>query len=219
MRPIHRATAARIEAHLRGEVLCVGGLWIGARDEPTDYRITVCDLSLAMLLLSRKSGLRLACADALELPYSGGSFDHVVYPLVLHHLAGRSVSAGRALVRSALAEGARVLKRGGQVWISELTLSEPLYAVQRLSTPMVRGVLGLLGEPYVAMHTPRFFVEALCSAGLNAAAVEHVRPAGVSRWDLVRPVIAAPWLRIPRWLVPLRATLLRAEKGACAAVP
>jgi len=218
MRPIHRATAARIESQLHGDVLCVGGLWIGARDEAAGYRITVSDLSLAMLWLSRKPGLRLACADALELPFPGGSFDHVVYPLVLHHLAGRSVSTGRALVRSALREGARVLKKGGRLWISELTLSEPLYALQRFSTPLVRGLLGLVGEPYVAMHTPRFFGEALRRAGLNDAVVERVRPPGVSRWDWVRPVIAAPWLRIPRWLFPLRATLLCAEKGSDASV-
>jgi len=213
MRPFHRETASLLAGALDGEILAVGGLWIEADPAALPGRLTTTDLSPGMLFGYRDRCPRLAAADALRLPFPDGRFDHVVFPLVLHHIAGRGAREARRLVGEALDEARRVLKPGGRIWISELPTSSAVYLLQRLGAPLTRALLGAVGEPFVLFHSVAFYRRELERRGFEAATATRIRPDGISALDLVIPVIALPRLRVPRFLYPMRPTLLAAWKA------
>lgn len=211
MSPFHEVTAGRIEEGLHGSVLSVGGLWNSARLSVPDYRLTVLDVSAEMLKRSAREGLELVQGDVRTTDFADGTFDHVVLPLVLHHVAGRNALTARRNVRGILVRVFRMLRPGGRVWISEFCVPRAVYAVEVALAPAVRWGLTLARIPLVVMHTSSFYESALGDAGFGEVCVEHVRPASeLSRW--IRPVIGLPWLRVPRWLYPVRPTLVTARR-------
>ena len=127
MSPYHRRTARRLEAALEGRVLCIGGLWAQIDLEACRCELTVGDISPEMLRFWESERVETKVCDALDLPFEDGSFDHLVYPLVLHHIAGVHGGQARANLRAALQEASRVLKPGGGLWISEFTVARPVY--------------------------------------------------------------------------------------------
>lgn len=211
LRDFHRVVAARLERELRGEVLAVGGLWVEADPRRCDARLAVTDLSTGMLRRYRERVPRAFAADALALPVRSGSFDHVVYPLALHHMAGERVAEGRAQVDRALREAYRVLRPGGRIWISELVVGPAVYRLEEAAQGITRRLLAALDQPFVSFHTSERYVEGLREAGFEAPRMERVHvPAG--RFDAITPIIAAPWLRVPRFFYPLHVALGVARK-------
>jgi SAM-dependent methyltransferase len=116
--------------------------------------------------------IRLRCADLAALPLLDGSADVVSLSFLLHELP---VSASRAC----LCEAARVLKPGGQLWVSEMDFeSEPYTALRRnpLLYSLVRST-----EPYLdeyADYQARSLCADLLAAGfgpvvLGAATGRH----------------------------------------------
>lgn len=214
LRAHHRWTARRLNGALSGRVLSVGGLWREADLGSLPANLVVTDLSPGMLLTFRDRARRLASADALALPFADGAFDHAVAPLVLHHIAGKRVAQARRNLRVALAELRRVLAPGGRVWISELCVSAPVYAAERLCAPLTRALLAAVNEPFVAMHPARVYARELAEAGFTDVAIERPRPEGTGPFDAITPVIAARWFKIPRFAFPLVPTLVSATRGA-----
>lgn len=212
LRAFHVEIARRLEAALHGSVLCIGGPWAQHR-VPAGVRLTIVDLSRGMLDKYRRDGATVALADARALPFGHESFDHVVMPLVLHHVAGRNADEAQAGARAVIAEAARVLRRGGRLWISELCVGRAIYRAERALAPATRGLLDLAGVPLVIMHSARFYRNALREAGLFDAHAEAVEVAGASSLDLITPVIGVPWLKVPRFLYPVTPTLLTARRG------
>jgi ubiquinone/menaquinone biosynthesis C-methylase UbiE len=207
LRAHHRWTAARLNGALTGRVLTVGGLWREADLGGLKANLVVTDLSPGMLRTFRDRALRLTAADALALPLADGDFDHVVAPLVLHHIAGANVAEARRHLRAALREMRRVLAPGGRLWISELCVSAPVYALERFCAPLTRRLLAAVHEPFVAMHPAGVYSRELVAAGFADIAIE--RP-----FDAVTPVIAARWFKIPRFAFPLVPTLISASRSA-----
>jgi ubiquinone/menaquinone biosynthesis C-methylase UbiE len=94
--------------------------------------VTALDIS-PILLKENKGRAKLVVGDAENLPFTGGTFDFVYLVGVLHHLENQ---------KKALLEIDRVLKPGGQIFISEPTkwsLNLPYYWIRRL-------VILLVGE-------------------------------------------------------------------------
>ncbi|MBI5442359.1 MAG: class I SAM-dependent methyltransferase [Deltaproteobacteria bacterium] len=210
MRPFHEATARRIESGLAGSVLCIGGLWSRADLSSRGYRLTVMDASAAMLRHYGSEGVLLVQGDACRIGFPDGTFDHVVLPLLLHHVAGSSAISARRNVREVLGGVARVLRPGGSVWIHEFCVPPAVYGVEILSAPFVRWGLALARIPLVVMHTRGFYRSALVESGFHRVEVETVRPLTASpTW--IRPVIGLPWLTVPRWIYPARPTLITAR--------
>jgi SAM-dependent methyltransferase len=212
MRPFHEVTARKIEAGISGDVLCVGGLWVSA-DIPQDTKIVVLDLSSAMLETWRQRGLNTVQADARELPFTDASFDHVVLPLMLHHVAGNSVKEAQEQGSRVLAEAKRVLRPGGTCWISEFCVGTPVYTLERVLAPVTRRLLALRQMPLVIMHSAHFYQVTLQALDFADITIDAVVAPRSGAWDTITPIIGMPWLRIPRLLYPLTPTLIRARRS------
>jgi ubiquinone/menaquinone biosynthesis C-methylase UbiE len=95
-----------------------------------DNEVTALDIS-PVLLKKNKAKAKLVVGDAENLPFADNSFDFVYLVGVLHHLEDQ---------KKALQEIDRVLKTGGQVFISEPTkwsLNLPYYWVRRLAIRLI----------------------------------------------------------------------------------
>ncbi|MEZ5333285.1 MAG: hypothetical protein R2991_14870 [Thermoanaerobaculia bacterium] len=213
MSPYHRVTAAAIEEGLVGDVLSLGGLWADAGERRDGIRMVVADLSLSMLaMLPPGIGLRAVCDGRLPA-FAEESFDHSVLPLILHHVTDRTFSSARAGATRVLEQVRSLARPGATLWISDFCTGFLVYALQRLCAPLTGRLLGLVGEPLVIMHSAAFYRQALAASGWTEISIQPIAAPDAKAWDLLRPVIAAPWLRLPRWAYPLQPTLIRATAG------
>lgn len=130
------------------------------------------------------------CADAAALPFRPDSFDTVVIPFVLHHVAQDSVRATQTTVDNILSESARVVVAGGRVVVMDLFLEGFFHTVQRSFYAPVRGLLNTLGQPMMFFQNP----VALGAQGLRLEKKEEVP----------FPERIVPTLLIPRWQVNAR---------------
>lgn len=210
-RPRHRLIAARIDASLSGKVASIGGPWLETT-YPTRARITLFDLSFAMLARWSADPVTRVVADAAAPPLRPSSLDHVVFPLILHHLTGRSAAQARSMIRSSIAAVFEALRPGGTVWISEFSISTPVYLAQNAAAPITRMMLGMKGIPLVLMHPGAVYHSMLEETGFADVRVEKIRPDHDSPLDLVQPVIGLPWLVVPKGLYPVDNILVTAKK-------
>lgn len=207
----HRIGAEILHENLSGSVLSVGGLWADARIDGVGFDVTVLDISERMLEHCAARGVRAVLGDARDMSVESGSYDHVVFPLVLHHLTGAGGRDSRLFARRALREAKRVLRSSGTVWVKEIVVPAPVYGAELGLTRVTKRVLRRLGVPLVVLHSLRFWISALREAGFS-----NVTPRWcddpTERWsDLIRPIIGLPALRVPRFVVPVRHVLISGE--------
>jgi len=161
MGTVNELSARYIEEGVSGRVLSIGGTWPRyAPDAIAKLDLVVADVSDEMLRPHREAGISTVLDDARALSFPDDSFDHVVLPLVLHHITEQSWRAARREVHEVLGEVGRVLKRGGRVWISEFSVRRSVYWAEAVAAPITRLVLGFAGIPLVVMHSTEFY----CSA-------------------------------------------------------
>jgi len=207
----HQHTADLLEPRLHGEVLSIGGLWAAANLQRVNARLTVADSSAGMLSQYAGAGLSTLLADARSLPVASDTYDHVVMPLVLHHIAGNNGVQARSQARLALREAVRVARPGGQLWIKEIVVSHAVYVPEIVLSPLTRAALALADIPLVIFHPLAFYRSALLELGCTE--VQSWRSAAASeRWnDWIAPVIGLPRLQVPRFIYPVRYVLVAAR--------
>jgi SAM-dependent methyltransferase len=211
MVPFHRLTAGRIEAGVGGKVAAIGGLWAMAdADRCRELDLTIVDLSPRMLERWSALGYRSVVGDARATPFESASLDHVVFPLVLHHITDGGFRRARREVRRVLVELDRILKPGGRVWISDFSLSTFTYGVEAVAAPITKRLLALAGIPLVVMHPAWFYARELTRAGF--VDIDTFRPKPREAPPYVRPIIGLDQLIITRRLYPLTPILISARR-------
>ncbi|MGB8330099.1 MAG: class I SAM-dependent methyltransferase [Polyangiales bacterium] len=212
MGTVNELSARYIEEGVRGRVLSIGGLWPRySHKAVSELDLVVLDVSEEMLRPHREAGISTVLGDARALSFPDGSFDHVVLPLVLHHITDQSWRAARTAVRDALRQARRVLTSGGRIWISEFSVRRPVYWAEAVAAPITRLVLGLMDIPLVIMHPGEFYRDLLLHESFSDVSVYYPDPPS-ARWrDPIRPVIGLPWLTVPRVLYPVRPLVLSAQ--------
>ena len=208
------AIARAVEDRVRGDVLCIGGVWhaadLDALARRSDLSLTVADLSEQMLERWRDVAKSTVVADARELPFDEGTFDFVVVPLVLHHITDDDADRARDNVARVTHEAKRVLRPGGTLVIIDFDLPGLVYEAQRWLAPVTRRLLALRDIPLVVMHTLEFYERTVRATGFED--VESRTPGGDNPFELMQPIIGLPMLRIPRGLYPLRRFVLSARR-------
>jgi SAM-dependent methyltransferase len=209
-RSYHAEFAAILNGALAGDVLCVGGIYQNA-DLDREPPLSVVDVSAQMLSVWAARGVRVQLGDARRLPVASASIDHVVFPLVLHHITDGRAAASRQNVEACFREAWRVLRPGGTLWAIEILVSDLVYQAELALAPMTRRLLAIKGIPLVIFHSRNFFLTQLGAAGFSERSMAY-STVDTGRWyDLVRPVIGLG-VRVPRILVPVRYGLLRGVK-------
>jgi len=209
-RSYHAEFAAILNRELSGDVLCVGGLYQNA-DLGGGQRFAVVDVSERMLHTWAARGATVQVGDARRLPVAAGSVDHVVFPLVLHHITDGHAKASRQNVGACLTEAFRVLRPGGNVWAVEILVSRVVYGAELALAPLTRAALATQGIPLVIFHSRQFYLSQLAASGFADASV-HYSQADQGRWhDMVQPVVGLG-LRVPKVMVPVKYGLLRGAK-------
>jgi SAM-dependent methyltransferase len=211
MGSVNELVARHIEAGVSGRVLSVGGIWPQYSPEAVSkLDLVVADVSEEMLRPLRETGLFTVLEDARALSFPDGSFDHVVLPLVLHHITEQSWTAARREVAKVVGEARRVLTEGGRIWISEFSVREPIYWAEAAAAPITRLVLSFVDIPLVVMHTTDFYRRVLLRKSFSGVTTYYPDPPS-ARWaDPIRPIIGLPWLTVPRGLYPVRPVVLSA---------
>ena len=212
MRHFHVVTARKLQRALYGKVLSIGGLWAYADLSAVGFKVTVVDISVEMLKHYQEHEVELVQCDARNLKFERDTFDHVVLPLVLHHITGPTGWSARDQVHKVLREAARVLKPGGHLWISEFVLTPLTYALELVATPLTRRLLGFARIPLVVMHSSRFYQEELRDAGFTNVAAERIQSPSAKATDWIQPIIGLKWLVVPRITYPVRPMLILAQK-------
>jgi ubiquinone/menaquinone biosynthesis C-methylase UbiE len=213
MAPFHVVTAARLEEGLSGKVVAIGGIWAQADMRACrDLDLTVVDVSPRMLEHWTAAGFQTIQGDARQTPFDDESIDHVVLPLILHHVTEGSWSESRRQVTRVLDEARRILKRGGRVWISDYSVGPAIYMAQRLASVLTKRILELAGIPLVIMHPQRFYERKLLELGFSDVSTFRPRPLSTSSFDVVTPIIGLDWLRVPRGIYPVKPMLISATK-------
>ena len=209
---VNELSARHIEEGISGRVLSIGGMW--PRHSPqaiSELGLVVADVSEEMLRPHKEAGISTVRDDARALSFPDRSFDHVVLPLVLHHITEQSWRAARREVKKVLGEVGRVLKRGGRVWISEFSVRRPVYWAEAVAAPITKLLLGLMDIPLVVMHTANFYRSVLRREDFSDLASYYPDPPGASWRDPIRPIIGIPWLQVPRAFYPVRPVVLSAK--------
>lgn len=208
-RSYHSEFAAVLNQSLSGDVLCVGGLYQNA-DLEREPPFSIVDVSQQMLDVWGARGQRVQLGDARRLPIDTASVDHIVYPLVLHHITDANAAASRRNVEACFREAMRVLRPGGVLWAIEILVSTPIYWAERALAPLTRAALSARGIPLVIFHSREFYLTRLAAAGFRDATLTYT--SADQPWHrLVRPVIGLRLL-VPRIMVPVKYGLLRAVK-------
>jgi SAM-dependent methyltransferase len=159
-----RAVVARRLPIARGEVLSVGCGWHPGRHlfPSPAFRMTGVDLDEAMIASLRESGeLDDGTAGrAGELPFAAGSFDVVLYRLVLHHVVFQGPLA------PVFEEAARLLRPGGALVAVEPGLWHPVGAGLALANRVGLGP-AVHGTPDDIPLSPRVLMHEARAAGLE----------------------------------------------------
>ncbi len=210
-RSYHLEFGEMLNKALSGDVLCVGGLYDHVDLLSSRFSITVVDVSAKMLSAYESRGAKVRLGDARKLDFPTGSVDHVVFPLVLHHVTGTSAQQARENVLLCFREALRVLRPGGVVWAKEILVRGAIYPLELALAPLTQRLFAIRRVPLVIFHSWAFYQSRLQAAGFADVSLTRSR-AQQGRWyDLVRPVIGLR-LRVPKILVPVSYGLLRGVK-------
>lgn len=210
LRRSYHSEFAAILNRLTGDVLCVGGLYQNA-DIERDPPFAVVDVSEQMLRIWASRGARVQVGDARRLPLDTASVDHVVFPLVLHHITDGQAATSRENVKACLREANRVLRPGGTVWAIEILVSGAVYAVELAFAPVMRAALATQGIPLVIFHSSDFYLSELATAGFADASLSYSGADQGHWYNLVKPIVGLG-LRVPKILVPVKYGLIRGVK-------
>jgi ubiquinone/menaquinone biosynthesis C-methylase UbiE len=172
--------------------------------KPAGAFVVGVDPSLPSLVANRDIDLGLH-ATAAKLPLADQSVDAVIAIYVLHHMVGETISATRANVVAAFAEMARVVKPGGDVLVLEVCPWPLTWIAERVAWTLIRRIVG---PPIDFLFWPPSELVAMGRAAFPGAHLEQ-RRYRMAWMQTFPPVIALPWLKVPRFLYPFDPWVFR----------
>lgn len=140
------------------------------------------------------------CASAIALPLRDQSVDVVLAVYSLHHMVGSSKAETRNTIVNVVEELFRVVRAGGVVFVVEMAPVEPFGFFQDLLWDLSKKVLGSSLDQF--FWTPSRLKKAChkVKGWKDPQIISFTSP----WWVCFPPVFSLPWLKIPRFLYPLR---------------
>jgi SAM-dependent methyltransferase len=199
-------TSRALAGELRGQVVDVGsgGVVNYSSDEITG--LVLVDISTDYPNhVELPAHAVLKTGSAVSLPLANGAHDCLLMQMLVHHLAEGDFSTTRARSQAAFCEAFRVLKPGGKIVVIESTVHAALEFAERISFPLTRRLLQLIGHPMVLQWTPARLCAFAREAGFTNIRATHI-PRG--RWMIF---LGRRW---PTLLVPVTLYKVVATKPA-----
>jgi SAM-dependent methyltransferase len=168
---------------------------------PNWYVIGV-EPSVKSLKANQAVDLRIL-GTAKKMPIATSSVDAVVCFYSIHHMVGERISHTTENVRSALRECRRVLRRGGSLFIFDMSPWWLAWVAQRATWNIVRAVLGRKLDMYF------WHWKALRNLATESLADCTFRTRVFrSRLSITfPPIFSLPWFKLPRALYPMAPRL------------
>lgn len=200
-RQLDLEVARYLNQEVRGRTLAVGGIWDSFEWRPHLSELTVLDLSGQMLRAYCPAGARGMVGDVYAQDFPPGSFDSIVFPMLLHHTAQGGWQESVQRVVDVVGRARSWLDAGGRLFIVEWCPSRAWYLAERVLLPLTRLFLARIGQPLVIAH-PASFYERLLGRRFSRVEARRVEPPGF-RWSATFPLfLNTPWLRLPFFIYP-----------------
>jgi ubiquinone/menaquinone biosynthesis C-methylase UbiE len=140
------------------------------------------------------------CASATALPLREQSADVILAVYSLHHMIGASRMATKSTVMEVLQEFFRVVRPGGSILVIEMAPIEPFGFFQDLFWDLSKKALSSSLDQF--FWTPERLKKACHN--LKGWKDPQIISFASSWWECFPPIFSLPWLKIPRFLYPLR---------------
>jgi ubiquinone/menaquinone biosynthesis C-methylase UbiE len=206
---VHERIKSLLAPHMRGLVLDVGSGGVSDFASDGDRTVVALDNVFEFLRDGRTAGVLNAAGDVRALPLKSGSVDRIIIQHVIHHLTSDLLAENLRNVRAAVAESARVLARGGRLFIIDSTTPRVFDLLQRAVYTISYRLLKALGKPMVFMLSPAALRRMCRESGLDPDTVLTIE------WGEMNEASQAlfPWLRFPLKYTPVRIRLISAVKA------
>jgi ubiquinone/menaquinone biosynthesis C-methylase UbiE len=206
---VHERIKAFLAPHMRGLVLDVGSGGVSDFSSDGGRTVVALDNVFEFLRDARTDGVLNAAGDVRALPFKSGAIDRIIIQHVIHHLTSDLLAENLRNVRAAVAESARVLARGGRLFIVDSTTTRAFDLLQRAVYTISCRVLKALGKPMVFMLSPAALRGICRECGLVPDTVLTID------WGEMNEASQAlfPWLRFPLKYTPVRIRLISAVKA------
>ncbi len=205
---IYRNINPVLTRRVKGRTLSIGsGPVMNFADTNTD-EVVCADISFNMLeKLPARQKLHRVNADARALPFDIGTFDTVVIPFLLHHMAMDSVIDTDKTMAKALGETSRVLRRNGRVIIADLFVSPFIEMVERsFYTPAIV-YLHRSMRPIMYFYSIANFTELLADCRL-AIASDQV----IEMQEKIMPTLLFPKFKVSPKFHPAKFHIIEVTK-------
>ncbi|MGH9919395.1 MAG: methyltransferase domain-containing protein, partial [Nitrososphaerales archaeon] len=200
-RELDMAAARLLEARVSGECLSIGGIWDFFTWEDRLTSLTVLDLSEEMLKEYCPDGARRVVGDFYETSFEKGSFDSVVFTLMLHHTPRGNWRECQSRVEQAVERGREWLRPDGRLFILEYCPHPSVVWAEQALLPVTRRFLARFGQPLVVMYS-RTFYERTLEHNFGTCVATEIHPAGFNYWKWYPIFMSIRWLRVPLVVYP-----------------
>ena len=140
------------------------------------------------------------CASAAVLPLRDQSTDVILAVYSVHHMIGSSKEETQNTVMKVFQEFFRVIRPGGNILVIEMAPIEPFGFLQDFFWDIAKKALGSSLDQF--FWTPNRLKKA-CN-NLKGWKDPQIISFASSWWECFPPIFSLPWLKIPRFLYPLR---------------
>lgn len=193
--------ARSLNQQASGDVLSIGGIWDHFTWGEQLRALTVLDLSPEMLEAYCPVGAIGVVGDLYTYEFASGSFDTIVFPLMLHHTPVGNWRSCEARITDAVDRAQGWLRPSGKLIILEYCPHPAWLPVQRGLLPLTRRFLAAFGQPMVVMYGRSFYEEVL-SHRFGTVRVDRVETDEFddSKWYPI--FMAIRWLKMPLKMYP-----------------
>jgi ubiquinone/menaquinone biosynthesis C-methylase UbiE len=170
------------------------------------------DFSLEMLKKGGDTSIQKICGEATALPFKKEVFDTIFHRSLLHHLAEKDMEMTMKRVKTVLRYESACLKKEGNVIIIEPCFPTFLERIEEFLYRFLRAFFFLTKQSNVFLFSEGTLTKMLLENGYQEIKIWKGDDHGKKSWEFISLMIGLPFLKIPRWLNPVRRVILEGKE-------